>query len=460
MEAVVCGQMLFAQQVGEWIEEFSPDVSLNYISNPRDLESTLELQESPHLFVILTDTVTDRRSLTTLSSITPASLLRLWILCPPTMQEEISACLPAALRSRVGAFGRSFVGSVLTRAGDELALRFDVMLPSPSMHLGKLVGDSPAMHKVYQRIEKVARTNCCCLITGETGTGKEDVARALHQNSRRANGPFVAVNSGAIPGELIESELFGHEKGAFTGAVSRRRGLFETADGGTLLIDEIGELPLNLQPVFLRSLQEGQVTPVGSSNPKAVDVRFIAATNRDLAEEVGAGRFRSDLFYRLEVVPISLPPLRDRAEDIPELIRHAALEFNERHGLEIAGLTGECLAALKAHAWPGNVRQLFNVLERMMVLAEAPVLDEDDLPSSIRQAGTSGPPRVSIDIPDDGLDFYAETERFQRAILEQVLDRVSWNKNRAASLLKMNRTTLVERLKRLGMTPRVDVGAA
>ncbi|MDP7115288.1 MAG: sigma 54-interacting transcriptional regulator, partial [Myxococcota bacterium] len=250
-----------------------------------------------------------------------------------------------------------------------------------------------------------------------------------------------------------------HEKGAFTGAVGRRKGVFETADRGTLLIDEIGELPTEIQPVFLRALQDGEICPVGSAQVRHVDVRFVAATNRDLWNQVEQGKFREDLYYRLHVVPIELPSLYKRKTDIPALMRYCAASINERYSLSIVGMTQACLDALCAYRWPGNVRQLLHTLEQMMVLAEGPVLDTCDLPPMVAQpAGQNGD--VSFDVPEEGIDFYAETERFQRAILEQVLDRVAWNKNRAASLLRMNRTTLVERLKRLGMAQEVSVGAA
>jgi transcriptional regulator with GAF, ATPase, and Fis domain len=453
MDAIISGRTVFGQQVGEWIQDIDPTVTLHYVSSTRDLQDAVARSMDVHVFVVLADAEAEKRTLAFLSSLEHGQIEPMTVLCPPSHTEEMSTLLPSWLRSEVRPFGSDAIAAVVQTPGQDMALDFLDDTRMTTLHFDSMVGESGAMQAIYRRIEKVAPTECCCLVTGESGTGKELVARAIYQHGARSEGPFVALNSGGIPGELVESELFGHEKGAFTGAVSRKRGLFEIADGGLMLIDEIGELPMEVQPSLLRVLQDGEVMPVGSIRPRRVDVRFVAATNRDLWSEVEAGRFREDLFYRLDVVPLHLPPLRERRGDIPALVLHFAREINAKNGLRIAGITDGCLEALQRFRWPGNVRQLLHVLERMMVLAEGTVLDVDDLPALVCNARDKGVAAVP-EVPEDGLDFYAETERFQREILEQVLQRVSWNKNQAANMLRMNRTTLVERLKRLGMTPQ------
>jgi transcriptional regulator with GAF, ATPase, and Fis domain len=459
MDVVISGRTVLGQQVGEWVQEVVPEPELQYVTTTRDLEKVAAGVLDAPVFVAIGDVTEDRRLLAALSGLSRDAADRLIVLAAPAAQGEVSGLLPSWLRSNVKPLARRSVHAELQARGDELALDFQAGIDDIEMHFGCLVGESTAMAEVYRRIRKVAATDACCLVTGETGTGKEQVARAIHQSSSRCEQSFVPLNAGGIPRELVESQLFGHEKGAFTGAVGRRKGVFETADRGTLLIDEIGELPTEIQPVFLRALQDGEICPVGSAQVRHVDVRFVAATNRDLWNQVEQGKFREDLYYRLHVVPIELPSLYKRKTDIPALMRYCAASINERYSLSIVGMTQACLDALCAYRWPGNVRQLLHTLEQMMVLAEGPVLDTCDLPPMVAQpAGQNGD--VSFDVPEEGIDFYAETERFQRAILEQVLDRVAWNKNRAASLLRMNRTTLVERLKRLGMAQEVSVGAA
>ncbi len=459
MDVVISGRTVLSQQVGEWVQEVVPDPELHYVTTTRDLERVVDGVGDASVFVVIGDCTEDRRLLAALSGLNRDGVERLMVLAAPAVQGEVSGMLPSWLRANLRPLARKAVHAVLDARADDLALDFRGTVEDIEKHFGCLVGESPAMEEVYRRIRKVAATDACCLVTGESGTGKEEVARAIHGSSNRRDQEFVPLNAGGIPRELVESQLFGHEKGAFTGAIGRRKGVFETADRGTLLIDEIGELPLEIQPVFLRALQDGEVCPVGSSQVRHVDVRFVAATNRDLWSEVEQGKFREDLYYRLHVVPIELPALYKRKGDIPLLMRYWAASINERYGLAIEGMTQACLDALCAYRWPGNVRQLLHTLEQMMVLAEGTVLDTCDLPPMVSRTAEQGGD-VSFEVPEEGIDFYAETERFQRAILEQVLDRVAWNKNRAASLLRMNRTTLVERLKRLGMTQDVSVGAA
>src|SRR5918998_2838651 len=255
-----------------------------------------------------------------------------------------------------------------------------------------IVGEGEALRSVLDLARKVARHPSTVLISGESGTGKELVARLVHRASPRAAAPFVAVNCGAIPEALLESELFGHAKGAFTGATAERLGLFEEADGGTLFLDEIGELPAALQVKLLRALQEGEVRRVGDNQPRTVDVRVVAATSRDLEAETAAGRFRSDLYYRINVVHLHLPPLRERREDIPDLVRHFLDAYNRRFGLAVRRVSPEAMRMLMDYPWPGNVRELENVVERALVLADGPEVVAEHLHPALRT--TAAPPTL------------------------------------------------------------------
>jgi DNA-binding NtrC family response regulator len=322
----------------------------------------------------------------------------------------------------------------------------------------RILGSHASLLRVFGIIERVSDTDITVLVTGESGTGKELVARALHEASDRAAGPFVTVNCAAIPENLLESELFGHAKGAFTGATAARIGRFRSADGGTLFLDEVGELPLSLQAKLLRVLQEKDVTPVGDHRSVKVDVRVVAATNQDLEEMADTGRFREDLLYRLNVIPIQLPPLRKRRSDIPELVRAFIRRTNQRRNRNITGLDDEVLNALVAYHWPGNVRQLENAIERMVVLRSTGRLTLEDLPTRIRASqlearDTHGEPVL----PDDGIDLKDALEEFENALILQALERTGWNKKQAAHILRMNRTTLVEKLKKKKLEePRVS----
>ncbi|MEM9068642.1 MAG: sigma-54 dependent transcriptional regulator [Myxococcota bacterium] len=312
-----------------------------------------------------------------------------------------------------------------------------------------IVGEHPSLLRVFSIIERVADTDCSVLVTGESGTGKELVARGLHRASDRKSGPFVTVNCAAIPENLLESELFGHVKGAFTGATSSRKGRFLDADGGTLFLDEIGELPLNLQGKLLRALQEKVVCAVGESKERRVDVRIIAATNRDLEEMVEARSFREDLLYRLNVIPLELPPLRERSSDIQLLVQHFVAEANAGRRRSVEGVDDEAMTALSTYGWPGNIRQLRNVIERVVVLKGEGVIEFADLPPRIRKArGASSAGILLPTLPEEGIALRDAVERFENALIVQALERTGWNKNRAASILKMNRTTLVEKLKK------------
>ena len=313
-----------------------------------------------------------------------------------------------------------------------------------------MVGEDPKLTRIFSMLERVADTDCSVLVTGESGTGKELVARALHLASNRRERAFVAVNCAAIPENLVESELFGHARGSFTGAVTARIGRFMQANGGTLLLDEVGELSLSMQAKLLRVLQEKELTPVGESRTQRIDVRVVAATNRDLEKMVAEGRFREDLLYRLDVIPIELPAIRDRRGDIPQLVRHFIERTNTRRGRHVTGISPRALELLCCFNWPGNVRQIENTIERMVLLRVEGMLDVDDVPERIRASA----PAIELDpmsepkLPDDGIDLRDAVERFENALIRQALERSGWNKNRAAAILQMNRTTLVEKLKK------------
>ena len=324
-----------------------------------------------------------------------------------------------------------------------------------------LVGESPAIQNVFNTIEKVSQTDSTVLITGESGTGKELVARAIHENSPRASKPFVVVNCGAIPADLLEAELFGHVKGAFTGATQTRQGRFELAHGGIIFLDEVGELPLNLQVKLLRVLQTRQFEAVGSSRTVEFDVRIIAATNRDLEEAVAKKEFREDLYYRLNVIPVKVPSLRDRKTDIPILAQHFIQQFNEITGYSVEFPSGQILEALMAYDWPGNVRELENLMERLVILKVQGSVDLGDLPHRIFQKYAEGRPQGTgalsewefprMVLPHSGVDLKAIVAAFENHLVDQALVRTNGNKNRASELLCMNRTTLVEKLRKRGM---------
>jgi len=317
----------------------------------------------------------------------------------------------------------------------------------------EIVGSSPSLRGVIGSARLVAPMATTVLITGETGTGKELIARAIHELGPRRDSPLVKVNCAAISAGLVESELFGHEKGAFTGALQRRKGRFELAHGGTLFLDEVGELPLELQPKLLRVLQEREFERVGGNEPVRVDVRVVAATNRDLAEMVKQGRFREDLFYRLNVFPLALPPLRERAEDVAPLARAFVQRFARRSGKRVDGISPAALERLQAHHWPGNVRELENVIERAVILSRGPELDVDVLPVLAGHLGGSRPlAPVPPSRPDDGRPTL---EQMTRSYVERVLQETRWiieGERGAARRLGIHPNTLRSRLKRWGLT--------
>jgi len=308
-----------------------------------------------------------------------------------------------------------------------------------------VIGVSQRMLNVYHVVDRVADTGCTVLITGESGTGKELVARGLHEVSQRASGPFVAVNCGAIPEALLESELFGHVKGAFTGAHATKLGRLAQASGGTLFLDEIGELSLALQVKLLRVLQAHEYSPVGDTRTLRTDVRIVAATNIDLDRAVAAGTFREDLYYRLNVIHLNVPSLRDRPEDIPVLAEHFLKRTNDRLGRNV-NLSRAALQLLTDWNWPGNVRELENTIERAAILCQNSAIEPNDLPARVRGLSTNR--TITPELPNAGLELRAAVEAFENELIRQALERTGWNKNQAARLLGLNRTTLVEMLKR------------
>jgi len=311
-----------------------------------------------------------------------------------------------------------------------------------------LIGNSPAMQRVYELVAQVAGTKSNVLISGESGTGKELVARAIHELSDRAERPLVTVNCGAIPENLLESELFGHVRGAFTGAVQNKVGLFEVADGGTLFLDEVGELPALLQVKLLRAIQEKTIRPVGGTRDRQVDVRILAATNRDLAEEVASGRFREDLYYRLNVIQIALPPLRERMEDVPLLVHHFLAKHAAELGKEVTGISQEAMDRLLAHPFPGNVRELENITERAVALSSGPVVDLDALPPTVLARERAERPSR---IPEGGVNLEALVADFERSLLREALERSGGVKKRAARLLGISFRSFRYRLEKLGL---------
>jgi two-component system NtrC family response regulator len=308
-----------------------------------------------------------------------------------------------------------------------------------------IIGISRGMEQLFAMVRKVADSEATVLIGGESGTGKELVARAIHANSARRGGPFIAINCAAIPRDLMESELFGHLRGAFTGAVRDKIGRFQAADGGTLFLDEVGELPLELQPKLLRALQEREIEPVGATESRRIDVRVVAATNSDLESQVANGAFREDLYYRLAIIPLQLPPLRQRSEDIPLLVRH----FFAKHGGAGVGVTDEALAMLRRYSWPGNVRELENTVERILIMRNSDTIGEEDLPDKIREQQHSREVRI-VNLPEDGYPL----ELLEKEIVAEALERNNWNQTAAARFLRIPRHTLIYRMEKYQITPK------
>jgi DNA-binding NtrC family response regulator len=313
----------------------------------------------------------------------------------------------------------------------------------------RIIGESPPMKALYRTIQRVAKTDSTVLITGESGTGKELIANAIHFGSERRDKPFVPINCGAIPEELLESELFGHEKGAFTGALKDRRGRFELAHQGTVFLDEIGEMSQKLQVKLLRFLQERKFERVGGNRTIQVDVAIIAATNKDLEKAVASGEFREDLFYRLNVIPMHAPSLREREGDIPLLAQHFLHKHCDEKDIPVKKISREAMDALERYQWPGNVRELENLIERLLILTEGDEILADDLPQRIRQL--QSPPRRSapqIELAAEGIDLKRTLDELEDRLILEALNKAGGVKNKAAQLLGLNRTTLIEKMKK------------
>ena len=321
--------------------------------------------------------------------------------------------------------------------------------------LHNLVSASEGMKEVLSLVGRVAATDSTVLILGESGTGKELIAQTIHFHSARRGGCLLPVNCGAIPEALIETELFGHEKGAFTGAVSTRPGRFELASGGTIFLDEIGDLSLPLQVKLLRVLQERTFERVGGRQTLKANVRVVAATNQDLEALVATKRFREDLYYRLNVVPIVVPPLRQRPEDIPLLGDHFIQQFNEWRGSVLSGISPEALGLLCRYQWPGNVRELSNIIERIAILKRQGMIEPQDLPEKIRHPRETSPEKVPIFFPVGGINLFQAVQEFETQLIVEALDRTNWVKTKAAKLLHINRTTLMEKLKKKSLAEMV-----
>jgi two-component system response regulator PilR (NtrC family) len=315
-----------------------------------------------------------------------------------------------------------------------------------------IVGRSPRMAQIFRLIDRVSRTSSTVLVHGESGTGKELIARAVHFSSPRSNRRFLSVNCGAMPENLLESELFGHERGSFTGAVKEKRGLFQEADGGTLFLDEISEMSPSMQVKLLRALQEKTVRKVGGNQEEKADARIIAATNRNLLEMIEAGTFREDLYYRINVIPVHLPPLRQRREDIPLLVDHFLKKFGQELGTEAKRISVQAMRLLESYDWPGNVRELENMIERTLALSPGPVIDAADLPQQVRTGSERA--TQAITLPKDGVDLEGLLDEIRKDLMLQALERTNWVQTQAAEILHMSFRSFRYYAKKVGITAR------
>jgi DNA-binding NtrC family response regulator len=364
-----------------------------------------------------------------------------------TVRTAVSAMKLGAFDYLTKPFDEEELLTLIRRALEKRSLEREVVFLRSELarreDIDEIVGQHVEMQKVYRLIAQVARTTTTVLITGESGTGKELIARAIHRQSPRRDKPFVAVNPAAISETLMESELFGHEKGAFTGAYQRKLGKFELAQGGTLFLDEISSLKAELQAKLLRVLQEREIERVGGTRSIRIDARIIAATNVDLTRAVENQSFRKDLYYRINVVPIVVPTLRDRRQDIPLLVDHFIRRYNHQFNKRVEKLSREALAVLEDYAWPGNIRELQNIIERLVALVDGPVIGVDDLPLDLLLPGRSVRVRTEAGVP-----LREASEEFERQMILRVLERVRWNQSEAARILGMHRNSLKMKLAR------------
>jgi DNA-binding NtrC family response regulator len=368
-----------------------------------------------------------------------------------TVKTAVTAMKLGAFDYLTKPFEEEEVVAVVGRALERRALQREVVFlrsELASREEGEIVGQSVEMRKLALLIGQVSRTSATVLITGESGTGKELIARAIHRQGARRDKPFVPVNPAAIVESLLESELFGHERGAFTGAYQKKLGKFELAQGGTLFLDEIATLKADLQVKLLRVLQEREIERVGGTRRIPVDVRIIAASNADLKRAIAGGAFREDLYYRLNVVPIAVPPLRSRRHDVPLLVDHFVRKYNQRFGKRVTGLVPEALAALEDYRWPGNVRELQNVVERAVALGEGPMVQVEDLPMDVVMGE-----RHLREGDAPALPLAEALDQVERQIVSRVLERVRWSQNEAAEILGLHRNTLLRKIAKWGLTP-------
>jgi DNA-binding NtrC family response regulator len=380
--------------------------------------------------------------------------------CPTIFLTGYASVERAVEAMRIGAFhflSKPFDNDELRRVITSAVQRQRPVAEAPVTDATQkmLLGDAPSIRQLRQLIAEIADTDATVLILGESGTGKEVVARALHAGSRRRDHSFIPVHCGAIPEALLESEMFGHVKGAFTGATQARLGRFQLADGGTLLLDEIGDMPLTLQVKLLRVLQERSFEPVGGSRTVHADVRVLAATNRNLEQLVSDGKFREDLFYRLHVIPLVVPPLRERRKDLPTLLNHFITRHAEARHSGVVGISAEAIECLLAYDWPGNVRELENLVERLVILRRHGQIEVSDLPERYRLGREVAAPAARrehgalAELPEGGIDLRKVLAAYEERLIGQALARAKGNKKRAGALLGLNRTTLVEKLKRM-----------
>jgi two-component system, NtrC family, response regulator AtoC len=412
------------------LDSFGPDIVITDVRMPKlgglDLLSTLKAKGSDATVIVMSAYGSHEQALEAIS------LGAYDYVSKPFAPEEVLLCLRKAEERE-------------NLRRENRALRQEIQANS---RFENILSKSPAMEVIFRTIAKVSDYKTTVLVTGESGVGKELIARAIHARSGRKNGPFVAINCGAIPEALLESELFGHRRGAFTDAVSDRRGLFEEASGGTLFLDEIGEMPLSLQVKLLRVLEDERIRRVGESKDMAVDVRIVTATHRDLSAETKAGRFREDLFYRLNVLHIFVPPLRERKEDISLLIEYFIEKNNKRLGTAIGGVDSEARRLLYEYAWPGNVRELENTMERAMVLSESNRITAAELPERVRDVRDP----IKVQLSSGELSIKKTSRYIEEILIRRALHKTKGNRTRAADILEISHRALLYKIKEFGIT--------